>query len=117
MQQKFEMMRQLEAEETVDPLSDPLRLLCPPPRHHATLPSSSATVLWYLLRLEPYATQHVVLQGGRFDRPDRQCLSVAGAWRGACENENDCRELVPEWYVLPAVFQNVNQWAFRPSSE
>ena len=103
-------MKQLAQEEPADPETDPLRLLCPPPRHHATLPSSSATVLWYLLRLEPYATQHVVLQGGRFDRPDRQCASVASAWKGACENENDCRELVPEWYVLPAVFQNVNEW-------
>lgn len=104
-------MRQLAGEAPPDRASDPLRLLSPPPRHYATLPSSSATVLWYLLRLEPYASLHVALQGGRFDRPDRQCGAVEAAWRGACENDGDCRELVPEWFALPAVFQNINQWA------
>lgn len=33
--------------------------------------SSSGTVLFYLLRIEPYTTHAVTLQGGKFDFPSR----------------------------------------------
>jgi hypothetical protein len=33
--------------------------------------SSSASVLFYLLRLEPFTSLHIALQNGKFDHPDR----------------------------------------------
>ena len=36
--------------------------------------SSSATVLFYLLRLEPFTSLHIGLQAGKFDHPDRYFL-------------------------------------------
>ncbi len=50
-----------------------------PPFHHGSHYSTAAFVLWYLLRLEPFASLHVHLQGGRLDHPDRQFRSVAAA--------------------------------------
>jgi hypothetical protein len=33
--------------------------------------SSAASVLFYLLRTEPFASLHIALQAGKFDHPDR----------------------------------------------
>ncbi len=39
--------------------------------HYGSHYSSSASVLFYLLRLEPFTSLHIDLQGGKFDHPDR----------------------------------------------
>lgn len=51
-----------------------------PPFHYGSHYLSAGIVLYYLVRLEPFTTLNVQLQGGRFDLPDRMFNSVAGAW-------------------------------------
>ena len=42
-----------------------------PPFHYGTHYSTSAFVLNYMLRLEPFTTMFLALQGGKFDHPNR----------------------------------------------
>lgn len=83
-----------------------------PAFHYGSHYSNAAVVLYYLFRLEPFASLHVELQGGRFDYSDRLFGSVARAWDG-CLNSLSCfRELVPEFYYLPEMFENPNRFDF-----
>ena len=42
-----------------------------PPFHYGTHYSTSAFVLNYMLRLEPFTTMFLALQSGKFDHPNR----------------------------------------------
>lgn len=43
--------------------------------------SNAGIVLFYLMRLEPFASLHIELQGGKFDYPDRLFTSLAQTWQ------------------------------------
>jgi hypothetical protein len=45
--------------------------------------SSAATVLYYLIRLEPFTRSNLHLQGGKFDHADRLLSNLATAWKSA----------------------------------
>ena len=51
-----------------------------PAFHYGTHYSSGAFVLYYLIRMEPYTSLHIELQGGRFDITDRLFHSVQRTW-------------------------------------
>ena len=51
-----------------------------PKYHYATHYSSSATVISYLLRLQPFTQYHVELQSGKFDDPARLFRSIKQSW-------------------------------------
>ena len=59
-----------------------------PPFHYGSHYSSAGTVLFYLLRLEPFTGLARSLQGGRFDVADRQFHSVAGAWANCLDHSS-----------------------------
>jgi hypothetical protein len=42
-----------------------------PPFHYGSHYSNAAIVIFYLMRLEPFASMHIELQSGKFDFPDR----------------------------------------------
>ena len=87
----------------------------PPPFHYGTHYSSSAYVLNFLVRLEPYSRFALELQGGKFDSADRLFKSVALAWASASGevfNAQDVREMVPELFVCPEVLLNMNRFRF-----
>lgn len=74
--------------------------------------SSAGIVLHYLLRLEPFTSLGIELQGGNFDHPDRVFRSVVGTFESALRDMSDVKELVPEWYCMPEMFQNRNRENF-----
>ena len=85
----------------------------PPPFHYGTHYSCSGYVLHYLLRLEPYTRMHLVLQGGKFDKPDRLFRDIQSSWIGASQdNLQDVRELIPEFFSCPDFLVNNNQLDF-----
>ncbi|KAL7565981.1 hypothetical protein ACA910_011004 [Epithemia clementina (nom. ined.)] len=85
----------------------------PPPFHYGTHYSTSAYVLHYLMRLEPFSRLALALQGGRFDVADRLFHDVGKSWRNASEdNLQDVRELIPEFYYLPEFLVNSNNFDF-----
>ncbi|KAJ1954484.1 hypothetical protein EC988_002407, partial [Linderina pennispora] len=74
--------------------------------HYGTHYSSAASVAYYLLRLEPFASVHVSLQSGKFDHADRQFHSLADAWQSCMTGPGDVKELVPEFFYLPEFLTN-----------
>ncbi|DAZ98199.1 TPA: hypothetical protein N0F65_005331 [Lagenidium giganteum] len=100
--------------DTEDP-DDPLGTK---PFHYGTHYSSAGIVLHYLMRVEPFTSHCLQLQGGKFDHADRLFQSVGGAWKSAAGIESaqngtqDVKELIPEFFYLPTFLKNVNQCDF-----
>ncbi|EAY21644.1 Beige/BEACH domain containing protein [Trichomonas vaginalis G3] len=70
--------------------------------------SSSAVVIGYLLRLEPFTSLHIELQSGRFDHTDRLFNSIPKAWDSVNFTQMDFRELIPEFFYFPDFLLNSN---------
>ncbi|KAG5449774.1 Lipopolysaccharide-responsive and beige-like anchor protein, variant 2 [Clonorchis sinensis] len=79
-----------------------------PPFHYGTHYSTAAFVLGYLLRIEPFTTLFLHLQSGKFDHPDRTFFSVGRTWDNCRRNTSDVKELIPEFFYLPEMFENPN---------
>jgi hypothetical protein len=76
--------------------------------HYGTHYSSAATVAFYLLRLEPFTSIHISLQGGKFDHADRQFHSIQGCWQSCLTGTSDVKELIPEFFYMPEFLVNDN---------
>ena len=94
---RFETLKELEGVEGQ-----------PPPFHYGSHYSSAAFVLFYLIRLEPFTTLAIRLQGGFFDHADRLFHSFDSTFRNACTSSSDVKELIPELFYLPEALCNVN---------
>jgi hypothetical protein len=79
-----------------------------PKYHYGSHYSNPGFVLVYLLRLEPFTTHAIQLQGGHFDHADRLFDSLPACYRGVLGNHQDVKELVPELFFLPEVLRNGN---------
>lgn len=79
-----------------------------PPFHYGTHYSTSAFVLNYMLRLEPFTTMFLAMQSGKFDHPNRLFHSVKAAWENCQRDTSDVKELIPEFFCLPEMFTNMN---------
>lgn len=51
-------------------------------------------ILYYLVRIEPYSTLAIQLQGGKFDHADRMFFDMASTWKNVLEDMSDVKELV-----------------------
>ncbi|XLR30860.1 hypothetical protein S83_058760 [Arachis hypogaea] len=67
--------------------------------------SSAGTVLYYLVRVEPFTTLAIKLQGGKFDHANRMFSDVSTTWNGVLEDMSDVKELLLELFYLPALRQ------------
>ena len=75
--------------------------------------SNLGTVLHFLVRVEPFTHYFVELQSGRFDFPDRLFHSVGDSWdMSSGGSMSDVKELIPEFFTLPEMFENRNGFAF-----
>ena len=77
-----------------------------PPFHYGTHYSTSAFTLNYLIRLEPFTSMFLALQGGKFDHPNRLFSSMKASWSNCQRDTSDVKELIPEFYYLPEMFVN-----------
>ncbi|OHS96264.1 Beige/BEACH domain containing protein [Tritrichomonas foetus] len=64
------------------------------------------SVFLWLIRLEPFTSLHIHVQGGRFDHAARIFYSVLDSFRLASSHLNDFRELIPEFYYMPEFLTN-----------
>ncbi|KAL7592537.1 hypothetical protein Lser_V15G31721 [Lactuca serriola] len=83
-----------------------------PKFHYGSHYSSAGTVLYYLMRVEPFTTLSIQLQGGKFDHADRMFLDIPATWNGVMEDMSDVKELVPELFYLPEILLNENSIDF-----
>ncbi|XP_047655638.1 lipopolysaccharide-responsive and beige-like anchor protein isoform X1 [Phacochoerus africanus] len=81
-----------------------------PKFHYGTHYSTASFVLAWLLRVEPFTTYFLNLQGGKFDHADRTFSSISRAWRNSQRDTSDIKELIPEFYYLPEMFVNFNDY-------
>ncbi|KAK6920234.1 BEACH domain, partial [Dillenia turbinata] len=54
---------------------------------------SAGAVLYYLIRMEPFTTLSIQLQGSKFDHADRMFSDIAAPWNGVLEDMSDVKEL------------------------
>ena len=80
------------------------------PFQYGTHYSGLGPVSYFLIRLEPFTSEHLKLQMGFFDDFDRLFASVGKSWE-VCY-EQDFKELVPEWFYLPDFLMNKNGFDF-----
>ncbi|KAL4137086.1 hypothetical protein PRIC2_000611 [Phytophthora ramorum] len=71
--------------------------------------SNVGAVLYYLIRLEPFTSYALSIQGGKFDHADRLFHSVAETWQNCLTDYTDLKELTPEWFYLPEFLVNCNK--------
>ena len=64
-----------------------------PPFLYGSHYSSAGIVLFYLIRLEPFTSLAVELQGGRFDCADRLFFSIPECWKGVNNSMSDVKEV------------------------
>ncbi|KAM6940702.1 lipopolysaccharide-responsive and beige-like anchor protein [Xenentodon cancila] len=81
-----------------------------PKFHYGTHYSTSSFTLMWLLRMEPFTTFFLNFQGGKFDHADRTFSSVSRAWRNCQRDTSDVKELIPEFFYLPEMFVNANNY-------
>ena len=79
-----------------------------PPFMYGTHYSHPGAVIDFMLRIEPFTSLHVLLQGGRFDIADRLFADVGEAWAKCSGTAGDVREVIPELYYLPTLCANRN---------
>ncbi|RDY07319.1 Protein SPIRRIG, partial [Mucuna pruriens] len=79
-----------------------------PKFHYGSHYSSAGIVLFYLLRLPPFSTENLKLQGGQFDHADRLFNSIRDTWLSAAGkgNTSDVKELIPEFFYMPEFLEN-----------
>ncbi|ORX99376.1 beach-domain-containing protein [Basidiobolus meristosporus CBS 931.73] len=83
---------------------------CIPKFHYGTHYSSAASVAFYLIRLEPFTSIHLALQGGKFDHADRQFHSIPECWFNCTNASGDVKELIPEFFYMPEFLTNANRF-------
>ncbi|CAN8032406.1 unnamed protein product, partial [Ixodes persulcatus] len=79
-----------------------------PPFHYGTHYSTAAFTLNWLVRVEPFTTLFLALQGGKFDHANRMFSSVAQSWKNCQRDTSDVKELIPEFFYLPEMLVNKN---------
>jgi len=79
-----------------------------PAFHYGSHYSSAGIALYYLLRMEPFTSLAINLQGGHYDLADRLFESIQGAWNLSYTNVGDVKELIPEFFYCPEFLRNLN---------
>jgi hypothetical protein len=71
--------------------------------HYSTM---AGTVLYFLVRVEPFTSLHIEMQDGHLDIPDRLFNSVPKTWKMCTTEMSEVKELTPEFYYLPEFLSN-----------
>uniref|UniRef100_A0A3Q2NNT0 Neurobeachin n=1 Tax=Fundulus heteroclitus TaxID=8078 RepID=A0A3Q2NNT0_FUNHE len=81
-----------------------------PSHHYTTLYSTANSTLMWMVRIEPFTTFFLNANDGKFDHPERAFSGIGRAWRNCQRDTADVKELIPEFYYLPEMFVNSNEY-------
>ncbi|KAM8905556.1 neurobeachin isoform 2-T2 [Spinachia spinachia] len=81
-----------------------------PPCHYNSHYSTAASTLHWLVRIEPFTTFLLSANNNKFDHPDQTFSAIARSWRNCQRDTRDVKELIPEFYYLPEMFVNSNDY-------
>ena len=71
--------------------------------------STSLYVTYYLVRIFPFSSMRIEIQGNNFDNPNRLFNSLYNSFYCALTQKSDIRELIPELFFFPELFYNINK--------
>jgi len=71
--------------------------------------STSLYITYYLVRVFPFSSMRIELQGKNFDDPNRLFNSLSESFNCALTQKSDVRELTPEFFYFPEMFYNINK--------
>ena len=74
--------------------------------------SNALYINHYLMRLFPYASALIELQGNKFDDPQRLFHNLHLTFSSATGQKSDVRELCPEFFYFNQMFININNFNF-----
>ena len=74
--------------------------------HYGSHYSSEGVALHFLMRIEPYTSQIIDLQGGSMDVADRLFISLEFAWNSCSGQNGDVKELIPELFYQPFCYNS-----------
>ena len=74
---------------------------------HSNHYSTSAYVIFYLMRINPFSNNMIKLQTNDFDVPNRQFSNIFSTLE-LCEKYNNNRELLPDLFETPEIYYNIN---------
>ena len=78
------------------------------PSYYGSHYSNPTYVTHFLTRIFPFSFVSIEIQGDKFDDPNRMFISIFRTFESASTLKDDVRELIPEFYTLPEIFQNKN---------
>ena len=78
--------------------------------------STSAYVLFYLMRTNPFTNNMIKFQSNNFDIPERQYYDIKQTIF-LCQRMNNNREIIPELFSIPEIFINLNDNDFGQQKE
>jgi hypothetical protein len=70
----------------------------------------------YLIRIFPYSFIGIEFQGEGFDDPNRLFYSIPKTMRNTLSQKSDYREMIPELFYMPEIFENINNLYFKQIS-
>jgi hypothetical protein len=68
---------------------------------YSTYASWPLSIFWFLIRMEPYTTMHIDMQGGKFDNSHCVFSSIGITWTSMISQLNDYKELWLEFFYEP----------------
>ena len=71
--------------------------------------SNGTYVSHYLVRIFPYCLTSIEIQVDNFDAADRLFLNLGRTFRNVSSEKCDVRELIPQFFCLPEMFENLNK--------
>ena len=80
------------------------------PHNYGSHYSNPLYVTHFLSRIFPFSYILIELQGKKFDDPDRLFISVKNSYHNSISQNGDVRELIPEFYYLPEIYKNINNF-------
>lgn len=75
--------------------------------------SSPLSLSVYHVRMEPFSTKQVDLQSGHFEDPNRQLRDLQDMYHNVT-NAMNYTELSPEFFTMPEIFVNDNEFPLMP---
>ena len=70
----------------------------------------------YLIRIFPYSFIGIEFQGAGFDDPNRLFYSIPKTMKNTLSQKSDYREMIPELFYMPEIFENRNNLKFKTIS-
>ena len=74
--------------------------------------SNSIYVSHYLIRIFPFASIYSEIKKNCFDYPEKLFYNLDSSFISSSSKKNDIREIIPQFFYLPEMFININEFDF-----